>query len=87
MAQNEHGLVGENRLGNGEWETVKTSRIDVEKIEEIEVTFRFFSFKRLQTLGALFVLLAISLLPLFLLGGSLGSSHCELDADVREYCR
>ena len=70
--------VGESQLGNGEWETVKTSRVDVEKIEEIEVTFKFFSFHRLQAIGSLFVLVAISLLPLFLLGGSLGNFQYHL---------
>lgn len=74
MAQNnEQMTVGEeSHVVNGEWETLKTSRVDVEKIEEIEVTFKFFSFHRIQAIGSLFVLVAISLLPLFLLGGSLG---------------
>jgi len=74
MAQNEQSTVGESHLGNGEWETLKTSKVDVEqKIEEIEITFKFFSFHRIQAIGSLFVLIAVSLLPLFLIGGSLGT--------------
>jgi len=73
MAQvDEKMTVGESsHVVNGEWETLKTSRVDIEKIEEIEVTVKFFSFHRIQAIGSLFVLVAISLLPLFLLGGSL----------------
>lgn len=73
----EQVTVGESQLQSGEWETLKTSRVDVEKIEEIEVTFKFFSFHRLQAIGALFVLVAISMLPLFLLGGSVGISFLK----------
>src|SRR5277367_1424572 len=69
---NEEVTVGESQFQSGEYDTIKTSRVDVEKIEEIEITFKFFSFHRLQAIGSLFVLIAISMLPLFLLGGSLG---------------
>lgn len=46
---------------------------DIEsKLEEIEIPFRHFSHKRLQAIGALGGLIAISILPLFTIGGAIG---------------
>ena len=84
---NEEVTVGESQFQSGEYDTIKTSRVDVEKIEEIEITFKFFSFHRLQAIGALFVLVAISMLPLFLLGGSVGIPSSSIGSLIfRKYC-
>ena len=59
----------------------RTLKTDAEKgdIEELkdekEVPFRFASFKRIQALAALLGLIAISLLPLFTIGGSVGINN------------
>lgn len=51
---------------------LQTSKHEIEsKVEEIEAPFRHFVFKRIQAINSLLLLIAISLLPLFLIGGSL----------------
>src|SRR5271163_1061827 len=80
MATQEY--IHDNNSGSGEWEATKprtsidakeSMKVDVEaKGDDVEVPFRFFSFHRLQAMGALASLIAISLLPLFTVGGSLG---------------
>jgi len=55
--------------------TLKTDmeKGDIEELkDEVEVPFRFASFKRIQAFAALAGLIAISLLPLFTIAGSLG---------------
>ena len=69
----------------------RTLKTDMEKgdIEELkderEVPFRFASFKRIQALAALTGLIAISLLPLFSISGSLGMIFLETGADCSIY--
>ena len=66
----------------------RTLKTDIEKadIEELkdegEVPFRFASFKRIQAFAALAGLIAISILPLFTIPGSLGIIFLEMRADV-----
>ena len=63
----QNGTVNNHRLSDDE------HKVDKDAIEaaisEIEVPFRL-TFKLLQALGALFGLLAISVLPVFVIGGS-----------------
>jgi hypothetical protein len=85
--------VDDTQLGNNDQNSVppqsnetKGSKTDVEsKVEEIEIEtpFRHFSFRRLQAIGALFALIGASLLPLFLIGGSLCSYPLTFNADYQ----
>jgi MFS family permease len=72
--------VDGTNLGNRQWEAsntrvsdeIKESKPDIEaKVDEVGVPFRHLSFKRILAITSLFGLLAISMLPLFLIGGSL----------------
>jgi hypothetical protein len=86
---------GGNRPGNGEWETSARSRRSMEagqtlktdleaKVEEIEIPFRFWARKRLEALASLGGLIAISILPLFTIGGALGMNGLGDDSDCRK---
>lgn len=59
---------------NRTWKT-DVEKTDLEEMkDEMEVPFRFASFKRIQALAALGGLVAISMLPLFTAPGSFGTN-------------
>jgi hypothetical protein len=70
--------------------TLKTDmeKGDIEEMKEVgETPFRFASFKRIQAFAALTGLIAISLLPLFSIAGSLGIIFLETGAECSIYRR
>jgi hypothetical protein len=90
------GYVDGNRPGNGEWETSTRNRPSMEagqtlktdleaKVEEVEIPFRFWARKRLEAIAALGGLIAISILPLFTIGGSIGMNPLSDDSDCSKH--
>src|SRR5271167_132910 len=83
---------GGNRPGNGEWETSTRTRPSMEagqtlktdleaKVEEVEIPFRFWARKRLEALACMGGLIAISILPLFTIGGAISIDPLDDESD------
>jgi hypothetical protein len=59
--------------------------VDIEsKIEEIEIPFRHLSRKRIEAIACMGGLIALSLLPLFTIGGSIGEFLKYMGSNCRQ---